>query len=558
MCGICFSISQKEEKCLQHFESISHRGPDKTITLNPKFDNLNIILMFHRLAINDTSSDGDQPFIYKNGERVIYLLCNGEIYNYKKLFKDHLDDMIINGQIKGSYRKISNSDCEVIIPLYLKYGITKTVDLISNNEFAFILLDINKPTLSFHCSRDVAGVRPMFYYKNLFNFGFCSELKGLLYQKEKINIFPPGNVLTTDIYYNEKKEMKIMTMITPYYNYLYKTINYPTIEIIYEKIRNSLIESVGEKLISDRPIGCLLSGGLDSSLITSIASSLTKNKLKTYTIGMNEGTDIKYAEMVAKYINSDHTTFYITEEEALKAIPDVIKTIETYDITTIRASIFQYLLAQRISKNTETKVILNGDGSDEITMGYLYFHNSPNPEEAQKETVKLVKEIHKYDVLRVDRTISHFGLESRVPFLSKDFIDTYMNIDPKFKIPYKLGGKQIEKYLLRKSFEDMKLLPNEVLWRRKEALSDGISSGKKSWFQIIQEHIDKIITDKEYNENKNKYMNNPPISKESYYYRKLFDEYFPNSDHIIDHMWLPKWSGDNNDPSARTLKVYDQ
>ena len=215
-------------------------------------------------------------------------MCNGEIYNYKKLFKDHLEDMIINGQIKGSHRQISNSDCEVIIPLYLKYGINKTVDLISNNEFAFILLDINKTTSSFHCSRDVAGIRPMFYYKSSSllssvssstsslvssslsknhlqnhypSFGFCSELKGLLYQKEKINIYPPGNILTTDIYYNEKKEMKMITTITPYYNYLYKTINYPTIEIICEKIRTSLIESVNERLISDRPIGCLLSGG---------------------------------------------------------------------------------------------------------------------------------------------------------------------------------------------------------------------------------------------------------------------------------------------------------
>jgi len=593
MCGICFYLSYKEEKCdsTNHFELIKHRGPDKTIKLLPKFDDLNIVLMFHRLAINDVSDNGNQPFIYKNEDRQIILMCNGEIYNYKKLFKDHLQDMIINGQIKGSHRQISNSDCEVIIPLYLKYGINKTVDLISNNEFAFILLDINKTTLSFHCSRDVAGIRPMFYYKSTssvssksllvssknhsqnhsqnysLSFGFCSELKGLLYQKEKINIFPPGNILTTDIYYNEKKEMKMMTTITPYYNYLYKTINYSTIEIICEKIRTSLIESVNEKLISDRPIGCLLSGGLDSSLITSIASFLLKNqnkdkhliqdksyRLRTYTIGMEKGTDIKYAEMVAKYIDSNHTTFYIKEEEALQVIPKVIKAIETYDITTIRASIFQYLLAERIAKNTDTKVILNGDGSDEITMGYLYFHNVPNPEEGQKETVRLLKEIHKYDVLRVDRTISNFGIESRVPFLSKNFIDTYMNIDPKLKIPYILGGKKIEKYLLRKSFEDMKLLPTEVLWRRKEALSDGVS-GERSWFQILQEYIDKLITDKEYKENKDKYVHNTPISKESYYYRKLFEEYFPNSEHIINNMWLPKWS-DSNDPSARTLTLY--
>jgi asparagine synthase (glutamine-hydrolysing) len=580
MCGICFYLTTNDQtdykQISDQFMKIQHRGPDQSKNCELRFmsndgkkEDINMLLQFHRLAIIDKSHTGDQPFIYRNENRLVYLMCNGEIYNYKLLLKEHLSDMIIDGHIKGSTRLISNSDCEVIIPLYLKYGINKTVNLVSNNEFAFILVDITKKDddldhMSFYCSRDVAGIRGLFYFKENNKFGFCSELKGLLKLSNNILPFPPGNTLTTDIYYSStNRELKMMTTIIPYYSYLYKTINYQTIEVLYEKIRNSFINSVKERLVSDRPLGCLLSGGIDSSLVSAVASKYSgsddgkKTKLKTYTIGMKDGTDIKYAEMVAKYISSDHTTFYFTPEEALSVIPDVIKTIETYDITTIRASVPQYLLAQRISTTTHTKVILNGDGSDEILMGYLYFHNAPDPESAQKDSVRLLKELHKYDVCRVDRTISRFGLEARVPFLSKDFIDTCMNIDPKLKIPYEIDNKKIEKYILRKAFEDMKLLPTEVLWRRKEAFSDAISSTEKSWYQIIQDHIDMLITNEEYKNESKKYKHNPPTSKESYYYRKIFEENFGSENvKIIDHMWLPSFSGNITNPSARILSLY--
>lgn len=550
MCGICLYITNKDkkintEKIIKNFNIIKYRGPDKTVNTIIKKNELSMILTFHRLAIMDKSDAGSQPFIYYNKKenRTIYMMCNGEIYNYKNLF-EQLDN-IKDGYIDDCDRKLSQSDCEVIIPLYLKYGINKTVELISNNEFAFILIDIVEDNVNIYIGRDVVGVRPLFYFvnNNTFSFGFCSELKGLLLLNNSITSFPPGNIMKIN---NNKYEF------TQYYNYLYKTIDYPNIEILYEKIRDTLISSVKEKLISNRPLGSLLSGGLDSSLIASIASKYYPSRLKTFTIGMNESTDIKYAEIMAKHINSDHTTFYTNPEELLKIIPDVIYATETYDITTIRASTPQYMLAKKISEQTDVKVILNGDGSDECTMGYLFFHNAPNEIEAQKENERLIKEIYKYDVLRVDRTLSHFGLESRVPFLSRNFIDLYLNIDPKLKIP----TKRIEKYLLRKAFDRTGLLPDSILWRQKEAFSDGCSSNEKSWYQIIQEHIDKIVSDEEYKTKSKKYEHNSPNSKESYYYRKVFESYFgKENEKIIDHMWLHTWSG-NTDPSARLLSQY--
>lgn len=569
MCGICLYITNEEkhnEEIINNFNKINYRGPDKTITkiinnvlpitINEKVlplagsgqvlqENKQLILTFHRLAIMDKSDDGSQPFYYCNEKekRSIYLMCNGEIYNYKYLFEKYLSSF---HDITNVYnRKISQSDCEVIVPLYLKYGINKTIELISNNEFAFILIDIINDNINIYISRDVVGVRPLFYCIDNIEYGFCSELKGLLTFKKPITQFPPGNIMNINL--NENKYE-----FTQYYNYIYKTIEYPILDILYETIRNTLISDVKEKLISDRPLGALLSGGLDSSLIASIASKYYPNKLKTFTIGMNGSTDIKYAEIMAKYINSDHTTFYTTSEELLQLIPEVIYATETYDITTIRASTPQYLLSKKISKETNVKVILNGDGSDELLMGYLFFHNAPNELEAKKENERLLKEIHKYDVLRVDRTISHFGLESRVPFLCRNFIDLVMNIDPKLKIPF----NNIEKYLLRKSFENTGLLPDSVLWRQKEGLSDGCSSTHDSWYQIIQEHVNKIVSDEEFNTESKKYIHNPPYTKESYYYRKIFEQYFGNqNEKVIDHMWLHTWSK-SKDPSARTLNAY--
>jgi asparagine synthase (glutamine-hydrolysing) len=281
-----------------------------------------------------------------------------------------------------------------------------------------------------------------------------------------------------------------------------------------------------------------------------------------FSIGNANAPDVVNAITVFNHIkeninsNIKHHIFDISFEEALSVIPDVIKTIETYDITTIRASTWQYLLAKKISETTDIKVILNGDGADEVEMGYQYFKNAPSPEEAQKESEKLVRDIHLYDCLRVDRAISHHGLEARVPFLDIEFFDYYMRVPAELKVP--VNG--MEKYLIRKAFEiEMpELLCKEVLWRPKEAFSDGISDHKKSWFQIIQERVEEEVSDDEYLNSKDNYAHLPPVSKESYYFRKIYELNYKNRENVIKYYWLPNWCGDIKEPSARVLKVYQK
>jgi asparagine synthase (glutamine-hydrolysing) len=280
-----------------------------------------------------------------------------------------------------------------------------------------------------------------------------------------------------------------------------------------------------------------------------------QHQLRTFTIGLEGATDIKYAELVAKKINSKHTTFIVTIEEALKAIDEVIYTIESYDCTTVRASVWQYLLGKKIRENTDIKVLLTGEGSDELTSGYMYFHNAPSKEESHIENVRLLKDIHRFDGLRVDRAMSCHGLEVRIPFLDPEFIELYLSLDKKIRCANNEGG--MEKQLFRDAFRGEDLLPIEVLYRKKEAFSDGTSSNEKSWYEHIQEHIDRMISNEEYEEDKGKYEFNKPDSKEKYYYRKVFEFYFgKKSEGVIPYYWLPKWSGNITEPSARVLDVY--
>ena len=309
-------------------------------------------------------------------------------------------------------------------------------------------------------------------------------------------------------------------------------------------------------MVSERPIGSLLSGGLDSSLISCIAAKVLKQqgkRLTTFSIGMTEdSTDIVNARLVAKYINSIHHEIIIPPEKWIDVLKNVIKQTETYDITTIRASTGQYLIAKWISENTDIKVILNGDGSDEVTSGYLYFYNAPDHETSHNENIMLLKNIHKYDVLRVDRGISAFGLEARVPFLSHHFVDLYLSINKSLRNPLKQN--RMEKYFLRKAFdEEDPIIPEIILFRQKEAFSDGCSNLKKSWFEYIQDYVETQVSDEEYKKyNTMNFLRFP--SKESYWYYKIFKEYYPNSTLEIDY-WMPKWSSEHNgDPSARKLK----
>jgi asparagine synthase (glutamine-hydrolysing) len=535
MCGLTLYITKNQEDD-RKLNDTNHRGPDHTIIHKFKHKNYFISIAFHRLAIIDLKH-GDQPFFYNDDEidRQVYLICNGEIYNYKKLIKN--------------FGLTTKSDCHVILDLYLKYGAEYTVDKLEG-EFAFIILDIHKDNLNIIYCRDRFGIRPLFYYENLNNYYFSSELKGLPFNGK-------GKQVEPRIIYTIKNGQPIST---PYYK-IGKNINdniNSNFSSLLSKIKKTLIKSVKDRMVSERPLGCLLSGGLDSSLISGIAAQILKEqgkRLTTFSIGMTtDSTDIINARHVASHINSIHHEIIIPPEKWIESLKDVIKQIETYDITTIRASTGQYLLGKWISENTDIKVILNGDLSDELTSGYLYFFNAQNGDISHDENIRLLKNIHNYDVLRVDRCISAFGLECRVPFACHHFVDLYLSIDKNLRYPIK--GERIEKFLLRKAFDDdiTPIIPNHILYRQKEAFSDGCSSLSKSWFEYIQEYIETQLSDEEYQKiNIRNFMRFP--SKESAWYYLIFKTFYPNSTLEVEY-WMPQWVKNEHkgDPSARKLK----
>ena len=539
MCGIWVYFFQKSskkinlEELFSKFNNLNGRGPDN---INFTFYKNMFITGFHRLSIMDTSTNGNQPFKYFHNRTTYICICNGEIYN-ANILRDYINSTKLN------YTFTSSSDCEVLIPLYILHNIDMIEKLKGVFAFTIITIDSDDNYDVLVC-RDKIGVRPLFIGKNdTGEIGFSSEIKGLTEIFDNIEVFTPGTYMLCD---NDNKWSSHC-----YYKFQYKIDNEVSNHRI-NYIKECLEQAVKRRLISDRPICALLSGGLDSSLICSIASRLLKmqnKKLYTYSIGMSGSTDVYYAEKVAKYIDSEHTCVQITNKEALSALKDVIWATETFDITTIRASTGQYLIAKYISENTDYKVVLSGDGSDEVTSGYIYNYLAPNNEELHKEAVKRVKEIHLYDSLRADRATSIHGLELRVPFLDSDFVDLYLSIDPKYRKP---DDKHMEKYLLRSSFENY--LPDEVLWRKKEAFSDGISSEDKSWHSVIRDFVDKFVTDQDFLSNAKNYTHCTPKTKEAYFYRKIFDELFGNKySNVIPKMWMPNWS-DATDPSARELK----
>jgi asparagine synthase (glutamine-hydrolysing) len=539
MCGI-FALLKNNKKInmleLQYeFNKLVNRGPDYSVL--KEFNN-NLIIGFTRLSINDVSDNGHQPFEFEDRYHKYVAICNGELYNFMEL--------------KEKYKLVTNttSDCGILIPLFLKVGFKRMIDLL-NGVFALSIIKINKETLEIemNIARDRIGVRPLFY-SNINNFFISSEIKAISNITENINIFPPGNIATISSKDNKLK-------FTPYYNFNYNgCLDDNTEDNILSLIRIYFTKAIKKRLMSHRPLGSLLSGGLDSSLVSALTRKFSKKKIKTFSIAMSNGTDIKYAEMVADHINSDHTTIKLSKGDFLAAIEPTIEAIESYDITTVRASVGQYLVSKYISENSDIKVVMSGDGSDELCSGYIYNYNAPNGEELHKEAEIRLKEIHLYDVLRADRATSCHGLELRVPFLDQDFIDMYMKIPAELRKP-KEG--RMEKYLIRKAFANQNILPDEVLWRKKEAFSDGVSSEEESWFEIINKYIDTQVTDEEYEREKVKFSHCPPTSKEAYYYRKIFCKLYGNKNcKLIPKFWLPNWCGDIKEPSARVLEVYNQ
>ena len=410
------------------------------------------------------------------------------------------------------------------------------------NVFMFVICDIKNNIL--YSSRDPFGVRPGFIgYKNN-DIYIASEVKPIAKYCDKILPFKPGTWFSSDN----------INQFNSFYKLSFENILNEN--EIFENIKKILTESVKKRLMSERKIGCLLSGGLDSSLIAALVAKYGDNSnLDTFSIGMPGSVDLYYADIVAKHIGSNHHHVEISSEEFLSAIEEVIYKIESYDITTVRASVGNYLVSKYIKNNTDCKVIFNGDGSDEVCCGYFYLKNAPDMLSLQNESKRLIEEIHLFDVLRSDRSISSNGLEPRTPFLDKKFVQYYFSIAPELK---KFDGvNKIEKYLLRQSFKEDNLLPKEILWRNKCAFSDGVSNQKNSWHTIIKSYFEEKISDDEFNKCLEKYKHCPPNSKESYYYRKVFDKYFSYHEKIIPHYWMPSWSN-VIDPSARELGEYKE
>ena len=341
---------------------------------------------------------------------------------------------------------------------------------------------------------------------------------------------------------------------------------------ILKQIRRKLVYAVEKRLMSEREIGCLLSGGLDSSLIAALVCKMSLGyrlindewvmkeapfsyPIRTFSVGMSGSPDLHFAEKVASFIGSEHNNIMLGEEDFIGAIPEVIYNIESYDTTTVRASVGNYLVSKFIKDNSNCKVIFNGDGSDEVCCGYVYNINAPTDIDLHEEGKRLVREIYLFDVLRSDRSISSNGLEPRTPFLDKSFVNYYMSIDPSLKRFDKTS--RMEKFLLRKAFEKDDLLPEDVLWRHKCAFSDGVSSSDSSWHKTLKNHIDTLVSDEEFSNEKDKLDPCKPILKESYYYRKIYNESYAHCQNLIPHFWMPRWT-DVIDPSARELASYKE
>jgi asparagine synthase (glutamine-hydrolysing) len=575
MCGIFALLNTDNDindslEIKKQFYKGKKRGPEYS---KLDLDYTKIILGFHRLAINGLNIKSNQPIVFND----VILICNGEIYNYKKLY-NYMGE-----------KPITDSDCEVIIHLYIKYGIEQTLIML-DGVYSFILYDnrINdKNIYNIYVARDPLGVRPLYKLydinDNCIFYGFASELKCLEYFYNKnpnyyrLEQFEPGtySVFQRDITAHEELKKKYgidnskwkqtINNKSYYLNTFSYTLHTTNILELIEDFFFSISRHLNAAVIkrcntSERPIACLLSGGLDSSLIAALVSNYFGKKgkqIETYSIGLVNSEDIKYARIVADYIGSKHTEIIVSENDMFNAIPEVIQAIESYDTTTVRASIGNYLIGKYIAANSDAKVIFNGDGSDELFGGYLYMNKCPDDIEFDKETRRLLKDIHLFDVLRSDKSISSNGLEPRTPFLDRTFVNYILSIPPYFRNHNNF--QQSEKYLLRTSFNilyfkdytEKQILPDEILWRRKEAFSDGVSSQGRSLFTILQEFIADY-----YNEKKSESYK-PCIELEKMYYKEIFDDKFPNLSHILPYFWMPKYT-DATDPSARTLDVYDK
>ena len=521
MCSIIGYVGSgmSYEEVSSYFARTVSRGPDMTRVQNIEGG----FLGFHRLAIMGLNENGMQPFCL-NGNWVV---CNGELYGFRKLKQELMDQ---------GYTFRSDSDCELLLPLYEEYG-TDMFRML-DAEFACILYDAKRRSLI--AARDPIGIRPLYYgYLPGGDIIFASEAKNLVGVCGRILPFPPGH------YYQDGKFV------------CYRQISKPAavidddVETACKKIHDKLVAGIEKRLDADAPVGFLLSGGLDSSLVCAVAARCSKKPIKTFSIGMDiDAIDLKYAKQVADYIGSDHTEVIISKEDVLEALPHVVALLGTYDITTIRASIGMYLVCKYIHENTDLRVLLTGEISDEL-FGYKYTDFAPSPAAFQQEAEKRIRELHMYDVLRADRCISVNSLEARVPFGDLDFVEYVMALNPERKVNSYGKGK----YLLRHAFEG-DYLPHDILMREKAAFSDAVGH---SMVDDLKEYAESCYTDEQYETRRRLYPFATPFTKESLLYRELFERYYPGQAEMVVDFWMPNkaWQGCNvNDPSARVLANY--
>ena len=513
-CGKTISFADFKEG----FDRTVSRGPDDSRII----DTGSGLLGFHRLAIMGLHPEGMQPFELDGS----YVVCNGEIYGFEKLRE----------KLSEKYTFKSESDCELLLPLYKEYGTDMFAML--DAEFACIIYDGSEK--KYIAARDPIGIRPLYYgYDKRGVIIFASEAKNLVGLVEKIMPFPPGH------YYEDGKFVCYCDIAAV------EEVCHDSLETVCRNIHDKLVAGVEKRLVADAKVGFLLSGGLDSSLVCSIAAKKSSTPIKTFAIGMSEDAiDLKYAKEVAEYIGSDHTEIIITKDDVLSSLETVVKILGTFDITTIRASMGMYLICKAIHEQTDIRVLLTGEISDEL-FGYKYTDFAPDADAFQKEAEKRIRELHMYDVLRADRCISVNSLEARVPFGDLDFVKYVMAVDPEMKLNKYNKGK----YLLRHAFEG-DYLPQDILYREKAAFSDAVGH---SMVDYLKEYAETFYTDEEFEEKCKKYTHAKPFTKESLFYRELFEKYYPEQAEMIVDFWMPnkEWEGCNvNDPSARVLSNY--
>ncbi len=552
MCGIVCAFDLKEKisslrpKILEMSKKVRHRGPD----WNGIFDSKNAILAHERLAIVDPTS-GKQPLYGQNNNLV--LAANGEIYN-------HLD---LRKSLKNKYNFKTKSDCEILLALYEEEGVEFLNKL--NGIFAFALYDIEND--EYFIARDHMGIIPLYMgWDNNGTFYVASELKALEGTCNKIELFLPGN------YYSSKSK-KFIKWYNP------KWRSYKLVEknkTFIKKIHDSLSDAVYRQLMSDVPYGVLLSGGLDSSITSALAKKFSSKRIESkgkqsawwpqlhsFSVGLEGSPDLKAAKEVANFIGTVHHEIKFTIQEGLDAIREVIYHLETYDVTTVRASTPMYLMARSI-KSLGIKMVLSGEGADELFGGYLYFHKAPSAKEFHEETVRKLDNLHKYDCLRANKSLAAWGIEGRVPFLDKKFIDVAMTINPKDKM---INSERMEKWVLRKAFENY--LPKNVVWRQKEQFSDGVGY---DWIDTLKDLVDKEISDEQMKNAHYRFPIQTPQNKEEFYYRLIFESHFLSDAAALSVPSVPSvacstpvalaWDKafkNQNDPSGRAvLKVHEK